>query len=402
MELEKEIATFHKNLRYKKSSEINLLTLKAHQCTIIKKFDAKRVAIKVENFHFEVLEVFLYIPNGTAFIKKNVAWQKAVDRNELYGLKEGIEQALRVLYYLNIPLGECIVQRIEGKKFSVYDVRTKESSALTHQQKMRISAFINRYEHPKQLTYGADLEALVYHQKRSKWIAASALLKKDQSIGWDAAAVMQNTKKIYPILELRPQPGLTGQQLFANLLYLYEPFSNFLNKNGMKLVGGANPYKHFFLGSHLHIGNAPLTFKHVALLDAYIGLPMAAIDYHDPTARRAAFGQLGAVRQNAFNGFEYRTLSSLGEDIYKIKPLFKLFVYINENIASLPLCKPSSPIVNAYYQHQHKELFYYLIMVRGFLGNRCNEKEYEAVIRPFYDWIENTYHMKSMNHKNNL
>ncbi|RBW69924.1 putative amidoligase domain-containing protein [Bacillus taeanensis] len=402
MEIQKIMGNFHEILHYEKSTEINFSALKAHQCSIIKNFDSKRVAIKVRNFHFEALEVFLYIPDGATSIKRKIDWQKAANCSGLYGLKEGIEQALRILYYLNIPLGECVLQRMDGKKFSVYSVQERLLYNVTSYEKNTIIAFINRYQESKQLTYGADIEGLVYHKERNKWIAASALLAEDHNIGWDAAAVMQKQKVVHPILELRPQPGISASQLFTHLLQLYKPFSILLKENGMKLIGGANPYKYFFLGSHLHIGNKPPTFKHAALLDAYIGLPMAVIDYNDPTSRRVAFGQLGAVRQNDFNGFEYRTLSSIGEHILESKPLFEMFAYINENAAALPLLKPSLSIIFAYYQHQRKELFYYLRTCRKFMKDNIQRKDYDSFVRPFYDWIELLYRRKSMNDKNNL
>jgi hypothetical protein len=314
----------------------------------------RKPAIRIRNFHFMPLTVHCFIPEHTAvFGQTNFSWHKAGTK-ELTRFQEGLQTALYALYVLNIPLGECIIQRDSVRDYRVYQVRPLKVEELTSAEKDKISRFREESCDRRPLTFGADAECLLQNRRTGTWVTASSVTAENKTIGYDDAIAVKGNKVAHPILELRPEPATDGKQLHRHLYNLYTKLRVHLRKNGLQVdTAGVG---RFHAGGHLHVGNQPLTFKNVRNLDIFLTLPFAQVESGDPRVRRQRFGRLGSARPNSHSGFEYRSLASWVEQIPELLPMLEWFCYLNEHAEIFPTLDFSEDMIRGYYQHSTSDL----------------------------------------------
>jgi hypothetical protein len=388
LELKTLIESFHQSISLHQDTKPKK-HLERHHFITRNDFHRKKVALRVRNFHFVPLSVETYTPDPTLLQQHPVAKAKFVKSGEEEGYyKIGVETALQALYLLNIPFGECIVQRETSQKFSVYSIEPRLIEHATEDEQKRIERFMLQYQKPRILSFGADIECLIRHTETKKFVAASSLVSKNGMIGFDDAIAVTGTKVSHPILELRPKPAPTGEQLYRHLVSLHGQLATFLEKNCLCAFGGGNPYGRFFIGGHLHIGNQPITFKHVRNLDIFLAMPHATIESDQTAVRRTTFGRFGNVRKNDFNGYEYRSLSSWYNNIPNSLPMLHWFQYLNSYPERLPNIDFTMSLPGAYYEHDVSKLHRQLQFVKEACRSNLPEDDFLRFALPFFRWIE--------------
>lgn len=329
--------------------------LHTHPVEMTNKLHPRKPVIRICNFHFMPLTVHCFIPERTAvFRETDFSWHEA-GKEELSRFREGLQTALYALYVLNIPLGECIVQRESVRDYTIFQVKPLKVEELTATEKEKIFQLAEESSDREPLTFGADAECLLQNRISGKWVSASSVMTENKTIGYDEAIAVKGNKVSHPILELRPKPATDGKRLHRHLCGLYAELKEHLGKNDLRV--DTEGVGRFHVGGHLHVGNQPLTFKHVRNLDIFLTLPFALIELGDPRARRQRFGRLGSARPNSYSGFEYRSLASWVQQIPELLPMLEWFCYLNEHAEIFPILDFSDEMIRGYYQHSISDLW---------------------------------------------
>jgi hypothetical protein len=342
-------------------------TLKKHYINVTDTFYEQYLSLKISASHFTPILIEEYNHD-------TCKWKPLDQVKSFYKKGEMMQLAMQTLYYLNIETGECIVQRGKEGKLFVYAIK-------------KLNERINAPQSSSELTFGADIEGLLFHNKDKKWITASSVIKESNTIGFDSSIIIQNHKVKNHILEFRPEAASNSEQFISNIKSCYDELSKKTKPLHLKVIGGANPLKQIFLGGHLHIGNQPLTFHHVRVLDIFFGLPLALIDTCSPQNRRKSYGRLGSVKKNKFNGFEYRTLSSWIHLVPIIDPVIEWFVFIQKNSAIFPYLHFLDQQLLAYYNHDKKALKEETKRIEMITYTLMNSDDDKKIAQHFFQWI---------------
>ncbi|TVX92995.1 putative amidoligase domain-containing protein [Paenibacillus agilis] len=228
----------------------------------------------------------------------------------------------------------------------------------------------NEHRQGLDLSFGLDAEFILYHAERRKIIPASRFFDLAGEIGCDAVRV--NGKVMYPIMELRPQPGDYAAALVPTIRKLMRAASISVNnvdrENGSMIacLAGSKPLNRFPIGAHLHVAGKMCTTELIRALDTYLALPCSLLEQRRERSehrRRAGYGTLGDVRQHPHNGaggFEYRTLWNFLVDPSLSAELLSAFEIIVRHYWKLPGREAArDPIIAAYNEdsrHVYKEL----------------------------------------------
>ncbi|HET7521944.1 MAG TPA: hypothetical protein VFJ73_01335, partial [Bacillales bacterium] len=300
--------------------------------------------------------------------------------------REGVETALYALYVLNIPAGECVVQRESPRDYRVYRAGTLSSKDPAEGQMAQKCGL--RKERPCHFstTFGADVECLLQHKTTGRWVSASSITAENNAIGYDDAVAVRGNQVIHPILELRPRPGLTAKQLYRHLLRLYWKFEQYLAAH--ELCAVTKGFGRFQLGGHLHVGCQPLTFQHVRNLDLFLAIPLSLTESADSVERRQRFGRLGSVKPNRYSGFEYRTLSSWYHLIPELLPVLEWFCYIIQHPDHFPTLDLYHDAVRGYYRHETDNLRRVTEEVERICNRSLPAEDAAAFAAPFFRLIK--------------
>lgn len=352
----------------------SLSALQFHPVETIDHLHPRKLVLRVRNHHFTALNVDCFTPGESATGNHRDFLMHEADRDDVKRFKEGIQTALYTLYVLNIPHGECVVQRESAHDYSVYSVLPLRRSIKADTKSQQIP-----------LTFGADVECLLQNRKTGCWVAASSITAADGAIGYDEAIAIKKNKVQHPILELRPEPATSGVQLHDNLLILYEKLERYLKKNHLRAVGKG--FDRFYTGGHLHVGNQPFTFRHIRNLDIFLALPFALTEAGHPQARRQRYGRLGSVLPNNFCGFEYRVLPSWYELIPDLKPVLEWFSYINRHSGFFSPLDLTTEMLRGYYLHSISDLSKVLETTEEICRHSLPNEDFSVFAAPFFRLI---------------
>ncbi|MGO4887697.1 putative amidoligase domain-containing protein [Anaerobacillus sp. MEB173] len=358
-----------------------------HGINVTNLFDRRKTSLKIRNFHYEILSCEVHYPKAVS-VKNQIVWENLDHSESFYMLTEMKELALQAMYFLNIPLGECIVQRNGKKSLSIFATNSLFTDELTSEEANKVCSIIESYERVRYLSFGADVEVLIRNWMTNKWINVASFVAKDGNIGYDSAIALHENRVTHPVLELRPKYAYSGEELHGNLLREYNKLEDALRDRNLEAVGGSNPYGRYLLGGHLHLGNQPLTFKHVRVLDEYLALPFALLGEDGDLKRRQHYGRLGNIRRNLFQGFEYRTLPSWYRFIPTMLPMINWFEFLCRHSTELPNLLPTKSVITAYYDCDKDVLSEYVIDLRRHCKDVLTRKNYQYVALPFFQWIE--------------
>lgn len=361
--------------------------LRSHHLAVRSHFHHRQTAVKVKNFHFYVLETAVYTTEKSGFSishEHEIQWD--YDHSpSVYGINRAIELALQALYILDIPVGECIVQRNGDHHFAVVSVKEYSISDLSEKNKRQISKNVSERASVS-LSFGTDIEVLARHQSK-RWIPASALLDDNDVIGWDDYTILRKNKMIQPVIELRPHPAQTAKRCYNHIHRSYTKLQNLFQSFNLKAACGSNPYARIFLGGHLHVGNQLASFPLVRRLDGFLTLPFALLLDNGAQKRRKSHGRLGAVRLNSYNGFEYRSLPSWYHLIPSFYPVIAWFVYLQTRGETLPSPVLTDETITAYYRDDKEKLSAYVRECEQMLRATMSDRDYIRFALPFFDWL---------------
>ncbi|OZM58653.1 hypothetical protein CIB95_03540 [Lottiidibacillus patelloidae] len=355
-------------------------TLSLHQVSTSNYFNKNFLSVKIVGAQFHMLAVRIWVPT-----KKR--WISLKEGNNFFKSKEMIHLALQCLYYVNIPIGVCVIQRGLGGKCHVYSIKEKRAEELPNVLQRRLEQIKEQSPFNSELTFGADVEGLLYHEKRKKYITASSLFKQNDRLGYDNAMIVRENKTKNHILELRPLPGKNGKELYTNLVLEYEKLLEVTRKYDLSVIGGANPVSSVMLGGHIHVGNKNLNFQVVRTLDLFFGIPMSLTEDQGAVQRRKTYGRLGSVKMNKYNGFEYRTLPSWIEQIPDMLPVFRWYCLLLKNAHLFQDGRLPSKLLNGYYTQNNKFLETEVKKVHGKALSVLHRPSHKEIANEFFELV---------------
>lgn len=351
MNLIEKIKIFHEHLNFI-DYESNVSILKNHHIEFKEINQLNKNCIKIRAFHFIVLSSHRTLSSSSMFVNKHIKWQQ-IERHDYYYEKELTEFALQCLYLSSIPLGECTVQRTGKKEISIIDIRKLDVHELTNCEVEKIEGLIEKQDAQFATTFGTDLEIMFQNVKSKKYINVE-LSRVDERFGFDEAIALHKNRVFHPIFEVRPKPASSMEELHQHLLQLYHAITNELEKYHLLLVTNSNPVGRFFLGGHIHFGNALLSYKHVQVLDQFLAIPYSLIDQSPSVERRRQYGRLGSIRLNRYQGFEYRVLPTWFQFIPEILPVLKWVEYLIKNANVLMISTIPKKYLENYYNVENE------------------------------------------------
>jgi hypothetical protein len=158
------------------------------------------------------------------------------------------------------------------------------------------------------LLLGMDPECILVNAE-GKVVPADRYFVKKGTVGCDSL-VLPGREVIYPLLEFRPHPQSSPNQLMEQLRLEMQKTERYLHGEGLKWLAGGMPRKGFALGGHLHFSGRPMDSRWLRALDHYLALPLILLEAESTGKRRPRYGFLGDHRRKKHGGFEYRTLPS--------------------------------------------------------------------------------------------
>ncbi|MBE3551201.1 MAG: hypothetical protein IMX03_08260 [Brockia lithotrophica] len=220
------------------------------------------------------------------------------------------EAALHALYALGLDLGFVDLAETE-EGFSLLAVEAPPGLALS--QARLLGRFLRRRypcrrgENPEAPppTLGADLELLL-ERSDGRIVPASRWFPEAGEIGCDRVTVRRRDGRERPVLELRPSPKASPEELVGEVRRLLHDVFRRVPTLGV-YAGPGRPG--LPTGGHVHVSGVPLTFRLLRQFDRYVALPLALLE---PVggARRPRYGFPGDARAKGHGGFEYRTPAS--------------------------------------------------------------------------------------------
>lgn len=354
MSIAEKIKKFHQSLNYK-LTPLPITSLTDHSITVISPYQENKTQLKIRAFHFTLLSAKRRVTMTAPHDKSSIKWEEINQNYELYYEKELQQFGLQCLYLASLPLAECTVQRHEKNKLAVIDIRPLTIDELTLAERNRLIGVLDRVSNHAQITFGCDIELMLKNYSTMKFVSADTLVKNSQ-IGFDDAIALHKHRVFHPILEVRSKPALTMNRLYDDLVYLHKKLVNESSKYQLDVITEANPYHRFYLGGHIHFGNVPITFQHVRVLDQFVAIPFSLVETNPSFNRRRSYGRLGSVRENRFQGFEYRVLPSWFHLIPNSLPLLQWVEFLIKNATKLPTSSFHSTNLRSYYERNDQLL----------------------------------------------
>lgn len=325
----------------------------------------------VESNEFIPVSILIKPPHEKKFVPIPLT---AIHR--FYLGQEMIDLGLSTAYYMDFANFSVQVQRW-GKSLSVVAVE-KQLTNNTVPASLEIS--------PSNRLLGADLEVMAKRNEGGRFVAIPQTNENKNQIGTDRALLRKGNQFFQPIIELRANPQPTGKALWKEFLRLKQILEERAKLYDLTIVADANPQGRFFLGGHIHISNAPPSYRVISLLDSLVALPFSCKWKGSDLPRRKGFGRLGAVRNNDFNGFEYRTLPSWYSYIDDGYPFFSWLetVLFNETI---PKIKISERGLEAFYNGSQQVLQKEAVSLLAFAYHYLSEEEKQRM-QDWCQWLE--------------
>ncbi|OIJ17911.1 hypothetical protein BKP45_20355 [Anaerobacillus alkalidiazotrophicus] len=347
MTIDDKIISFHEKINFKLKPLLPSM-LKHHGIKLGEIHNGGRNQVKVRAFHFNLLSAKRGTCTSALLFSSNIVW-KEIQCDEFYFEKELKEFAIQCLYLLSIPLGECVVQRCGKKEITVIKIRSLKFGELTKKEKeLLLLTLENKNKSFENVTFGCDIELMVKNLDTSSFMNMDVLLKEGQ-IGLDDAIAVHKKKVIHPIVEVRSKPANNMTELFDDVFLLYKKLRKATSNHDLTIITDAHPFGRFFLGGHIHFGNIPLTFQHVRLLDQFVTIPFSYVEQKPSFQRRRYYGRLGSVKENRFQGFEYRVLPSWFKLIPNSLPLLLWVEFLMKNPTKLEASNFQKKDLHSYY-----------------------------------------------------
>jgi hypothetical protein len=352
MNLENEIDSFHKRINYKLLQQ-PIMSLENHKIKVSRNFANRRTMLKVRGFHYAVLSAKRSVFTSPLFTETDTIWEE-INEKSFYFEQELKDFALRCLYLTNTPLGECIVQRCDKKDVQVVQLQSLTVEQLTASELKYLAEDLGKGQKNGQNKFGADLELMLRNNKTNKFLNGHLLSNKQ--FGYDDAIAIHQNRVSHPIIEIRPKPASRIEQLHHHLMIMFQKFKRQTEKFDLEVITDPNPFGRFFLGGHIHFGNTPFTFQEVRLLDQFVAIPYALAEKKPSFERRTSYGMLGAVRENQYNGFEYRVLPTWFHIIPSCLPMLLWIQYLITNAHHIETLELNKASVTSYYDKDHQDV----------------------------------------------
>lgn len=219
--------------------------------------------------------------------------------------------ASRALYALWLDVGSVLVA-ISGtgtiairEVWSLDDLHYADDlQAISESMHYLTSETLHHGEH--KLLIGADPEFALLNEHNQIVPASSFVdINSDAKIGADA--LMLRRTIVYPLVELRPSPQPSPNQLYMQIKQLLLEASHYIKDGELRWVAGAMPVAGLALGGHIHFSGVNVTPRLLHLLDGLVAIPLATIEDPLGRGRYKRYGSLGDYRRQSHGGFEYRT-----------------------------------------------------------------------------------------------
>jgi hypothetical protein len=235
----------------------------------------------------------------------------------------------------------------------------------------------------KPIVIGADVELLLI-TPQGKISPASLYVKRHGMVGYDALR-LRKSKKLHPILELRPRPATHPNTLFKHLERAFRVARGKVRSKSLSWWAGAMPIGQLPLGGHLHASRCKLDSELLRVLDHYLALPLLLCEAESGRNRRRKYGLLGDFRRQFHGGFEYRPLPSWMVTPELAKAVIALFYVLircyRELIPTSEYSLASLQVQAAYYNGNKSVL---LSIVKAL----WNEIEKLSLFARYQSWIE--------------
>ncbi|UHA73061.1 putative amidoligase domain-containing protein [Paenibacillus sp. 481] len=252
--------------------------------------------------------------------------------------KEGNEQAWPT-GVLDEPQAGDVVERVEPVPAQLPEW---VAEAYAQQWEEELAQWQGDNDQAK-VKFGLDMELILYDAARAKLVPASRHLPIGGVAGCDA--VRFGGKVIHPLMELRPKPAHSPEQLLQHLHQAVRLAWRYIcnkqapiSKNSerdthprpvtsgtaLSWLVGSKPRGYFPLGGHIHFSGFSPSTEWIRVLDTYVTLPLSLMEDRRGHRRRPQYGAFGDVREQAHGGeggFEYRSLPS-----FMVTPSFTLEV----------------------------------------------------------------------------
>ena len=187
----------------------------------------------------------------------------------------------------------------------------------------------------ERIVLGADVEFILL-TPQGKVSPASLYLPRYGVVGYDALR-LNRKQRLFPIVELRPRPARTPEQLFRHIVRTMQVAARKINRQSLRWVAGAMPLRRFAIGGHLHISNFWLNSVFLRALDRYLALPLMMCESFSSVKRRLKYGRISDFRRQFHGGFEYRSLPSWIVDPKLALSVLALFYTLAVSYRQLPL-----------------------------------------------------------------
>jgi hypothetical protein len=190
---------------------------------------------------------------------------------------------------------------------------------------------------PRDPLFGTDLEFILV-TPQGKLSPASLYVPRRGRVGHDALRLNGSRlgKRLYPIVELRPQPARNPESLIRHLYACMQMAAHKIRRKPLRWFAGAMPLGKFSLGGHLHISRFWLNSSFLRALDLYLAIPLMMCEAGSSVGRRGKYGKFSDVRKQFHGGFEYRTLPSWIISIELTRGVLALFYVLAHHFESLP------------------------------------------------------------------
>ncbi len=225
-----------------------------------------------------------------------------------------LRQAVRAVYALGLDFGAVTVSVRDAERPVILDVDAEPplDPRLGRLYAGAIHAFAAELKRERRraapVRFGMDPE-YVLCGPRGEVVPAARFLPRRGRVGCDAVR-LRNRRVVYPLVELRPEPGCEPRELMVHLLQTMRTAAQQITDQTLIWNAGGMPRRGFPLGGHLHMSGIWPNARLLRALDNYLALPLVLIEAETASRRRPRYGFLGDFRLKSHGGFEYRTLPS--------------------------------------------------------------------------------------------
>ncbi|PZE22198.1 putative amidoligase domain-containing protein [Paenibacillus xerothermodurans] len=222
-------------------------------------------------------------------------------------------EAVKAIYALGLDYGVVrIGVRPEGElvvlELQAVPILTPRLAELFADAMRRFAEELATLPKQTDAMLGADPE-FVLRDERGKVAFASRFMERAGPVGCDAI-VLPGFRKVYPLVELRPEPSREVGELVANLRHTMKLARLTIPDTGLAWLAGGMPVHGFPLGGHIHFSGVWLNGELLRALDNYLALPLVLLENTTTGLRKPKYGFLGDFRRQSHGGFEYRVLPS--------------------------------------------------------------------------------------------